>query len=216
MGLLLKWAGRASSIQICLSPAWGCWNITTPAFPDSPASPCLSLGLAGFPVWSQGGRQRKGWLRTFSGCPGTCPPSTGAQAREDPKPRCQTRLSLPHHLPHANLHPSLSVLPTQLGPGAVSFPAPCTPALVQLPVGPYWVCRAFGEAHVGVPALAWGRTGPSHCAFGDLSLGFDLSPTRELTYCLSDYSVGEGRAARTGVCVGYGLRRWVRASKTPR
>lgn len=184
--------------------------------PCLPRFPCQPLPFPWFgwlPVWSQGGRQRKGWLRTFSGCPGTCPPSTGAlQARRTRNPGARPGCLFPITLPHANLHPSFLCCPPSSGRGAAGFlrlhTCSCAAAC-----RPPWVCRAFGEAHVGVPALAWGRTGP-HTVPEHLSFGFDLSPNPESSHIVFQIILwGRGEQQEQVSVSGNGLRRWVRGKQ---
>lgn len=134
-GLLLKWADRASSTQICLSPSAGMLEHHHPCLTRFPCQPLPFPWFGWLPVWSQGGRQRKGWPRTFSGCPGTCPLFTGApQARRTGNPAPDQAVSSPSPYPMlTSIHPFCAAHPAQ----ARGLPASCahTPALVQLPVG---------------------------------------------------------------------------------
>lgn len=193
-GLLLKWAGRASSIQICLSPSAGMLEHHHPCLPRFPCQPLPFPWFGWRPVWSQGGRQRKGWLRTFSGCPGTCPPSTGAlQARRTRNPGARPGCLFPITVPMlTSVH--LLCCPPSLGRGAAGFLCLHTCSCAAA-CRPPWVCRAFGEAHVGAPALAWGRTGP-HTVPQHLSFGFDLSPNPESSHTLFQIILRGGESSK--------------------
>ena len=172
-GLLLKGASRASSTQICLSLSVGMLEHHHPCLPRFPCHPCLFLGLAGFQSRVRvADRGRSGWEHS-QGAWDMPTIRRSPEGQEDWKPWRQTRLSLPHHPPPPS---TLLVLPTQHRPGGCWLPASAYLLLCSC------LYASVGlQAHVGVPALAWGRTGP-HTVPEHLSFVFDLSPNPKSSY----------------------------------
>lgn len=132
--------------------------------------------------------------------------------QEDRKPCTRPGCLLPITLPRANLHPHFLCCPSSSGRGAAGFLHPHTCSCAAA-CRPPWVCRAFGEAHVGVPALAWGRMGP-HTVPEHLSFGFDLSPNPKSSHIVFQIILwGRGEQQEQVSVLGNGLRQWVRGKQ---
>ena len=129
----------------------------SPPLPSQIPLPPLPFPWLGWlPVWSRGGRQRKEWLGTFSGCLGHAhhpqePRRPGGLETLAPDQAVSSPSPSPSIHPFGAAHPAL----------ARGLLASCihTPALVQLPV---CLCGSAGPR--GCPCPCLGKDGPSHCA----------------------------------------------------